>query len=338
MVLGLLFIPIAGIAAGAPINVEVANVVKQDVPTVIPSLGQLDAIKQVVLSPQTSGQIASINFKNGGSVVKGEPVMQLDDSIAKTDLAKAKTALALSQQKYQRAEKVAKYISSQELATLAADVKTQQAGLNSAFAALQQRKVIAPFSGVLSAFKYNEGDYISAGDGLVDLVNTDVLRVDYSLSDKYIVQLKKGQTIELHIAQYPHKVFYGTVDYIAPVIDTDTRTVEIHALVTNAKVKLNSTAKSRQLLAPGMLATVEHQLSVEHNSLMVPEMAVSTDVKGNFIYKVVAGYAEKVYVTEGQHSNGMIQIKSGLNAGTVVVTAGQQKLDNHVLVKIIKHT
>jgi RND family efflux transporter MFP subunit len=336
--IGVLAFPMLGLAATAPVDVNVVAIAKQDVPTNIEALGQLDAIKQVVLSPQTSGQISSINFKNGSDVVKGEPVVQLSDSIAKTDYAKAKTSLALSQQKYQRAQKIAKYISSQDLATMAADVKTQQAGLNSAFAAMQQRKVIAPFSGRLGAFKFNEGDYIAAGADLVDLVNTDVMRVDYSLPGKLITQLKKGQTVTLHIAQYPHRVFYGTVDYIAPVIDTDTRTVELHALVTNSNVKLNAKDTPHKLLAPGMLATVDHQLAVQHNALMVPEMAVSTDIKGNYVYKVDHNHVDKTYVVEGQHLNGLIQIKSGLSFGDVVVTAGQQKLEDHALIKILKHT
>ena len=94
----------------------------------------------------------------------------------------------------------------------------------------------------------------------------------------------------------------------------------------------------KQLFRPGMLAMVDHQLSVQHNALLVPEMAVSTDIHGDYIFTVVSGHADKVYITEGQHLNGMVQIKSGVKPGDEVVTAGQQKLDNHDAVKIIKHS
>ena len=103
-------------------------------------------------------------------------------------------------------------------------------------------------------------------------------------------------------------------------------------------IKLNAKDTPHKLLAPGMLATVDHQLAVQHNALMVPEMAVSTDIKGNYVYKVDHNHVDKTYVVEGQHLNGLIQIKSGLSFGDVVVTAGQQKLEDHALIKILKHT
>ena len=321
-------------ASDSVVNVVVADVKREDIPVFVHSLGQLKAAQRVEISPQTSGQIASINFKNGASVGKGEPIVQLDNAIAKTDLEKAKTALALAQQKYERAKKVAQYLSSQELSSLLADVKTQKAVLNSSLAALQQRQVAAPFSGVLGTFHFSEGDYITAGQSLVSLYSTETLKLVYSIPDLYLENLKKGQSVYLHISQYPHKTFIGTVDYIAPIIDANTRTVEIHALVSNPATKPMAKTGQRVSLAPGMLAQVDHQLSVIKDALTVPEMAVSTDIHGDYVFILSGKEARKVYVKEGRRFHGRIQLLAGVTKGNQVIVAGQQKLQDHSQVSV----
>ena len=322
-------------ASTAAVRVKVALPVQRDVPVTVAAIGQLEAIQQVTLSAQTSGRIRSIDFKNGSVVVKGEPVVQLDDGIARTNYAEAKTNLALAQQKYSRSKKISNYVSSQELATLQADVQTKSAELDSAFVQMQQRKVVAPFSGQLGAFNYSEADYVSAGDPIVKLFNTQVLRVNYSLPGKYKNQLKKGQSIAVTVAQYPGKTFFATLDYISPIIDSDTRTVAVHALLPNPQVKRADEKIGQALLSPGLLVSVRQDVSVERHAVLIPDIAVNTDYQGNYVYVIKNDKAIKSYIKEGRHIKNLVQAVSGVSLTDRVVVAGQQKLTDHDTVLVV---
>ncbi len=311
-----------------PIAVNVVHVSTMTIPTTVSSLGQLEAIQVATLSAESAGRISSINFKSGTDVTKGEPIVQLDDSIAKTDYEVAKTSLNLAQKHYQTMKKIAKYVSAEQLSSVAADVKTKQAKLNSAYAAMQDCKVLAPFSGRLGKFKFSEADYVTAGQSIVTLVNSKQLRVIYSVPDTYINQVKSGQSVNITIPQFPGRVFIGTVDYIAPMIDTDTRSIEIHALLPNPKASEKSGQHSPYLLSPGMSVSVQQQVSEDKNAIVVPDIAVSTDLSGNYVYEVRHGKAYHVPVKEGVHYKDKVQLLAGVKPGAEVVVAGQQKLSN----------
>jgi membrane fusion protein, multidrug efflux system len=322
-------------AKNTPVAVHVALVHQENIPRTVVALGQLEAIQEVALSSQTAGKIKSINFGNGAEVIKGEPVVQLDDALAVSQYNIAKTSFAVSQQRYQRAKKMAQYLSPETLTTMAADVKTKQAQLNAAFVQVQQCKLSAPFSGQLGAFKFSEGDFVNPGDVVVRLVNTSQLQVDYSVQSDIKNQLKKGQSITVEVPQYPHKKFVATVNYISPVVDSDTRTVVVHALLENPVVKLKSKKNGKRLLIPGMVVNVQQSLSVDKSVSVVPDLAVLVDLQGHYVYVLKKGVAERVNVTLGQHIKSSMGILSGLQPGEKVVVAGQQKIDDGAPVTVV---
>ncbi len=193
-----------------------------------------------------------------------------------------------------------------------------KASKSAAFASLQQMKVTAPFSGTLGAFKVNVGDYVSQGATLVKLINNKQLRVDFRVPEIYKPQLQTGQMVKVTSAAYPKKTFIATVNYVSPTVQTDTRTVSLQALLPNSK----------DLLSPGMFVKTLLKVGVLKNVMVVPDQAISADIKGYYVYKVVGAKVKKVYVEVGQRTADYAQIKSGLKKGEQVVTAGQQKLED----------
>jgi membrane fusion protein (multidrug efflux system) len=67
-------------------------------------------------------------------------------------------------------------------------------------------------------------------------------------------------------------------------------------------------------------------LAEKENALMLPEQALVPDPAGAFVYRVVEGKSEKVKVKTGVRRDAQVEIVDGLNAGDVVVSAGQLKL------------
>lgn len=316
------------ISAVAPIPVNVSRVIGKNIPKTVESLGSLSAVQTVTISSVANGRISNIYFKDGQEVGEGMPIVQLDDAQAKANYDAAVTALNLARTKYQRSKQLINIaISQQEFDQLKADVASKEANVKKELAALNQLEISAPFAGILGAFKFDIGDYVNAGDPLVTLVNTKELQVNYNLPERLLPMIKEGQLVIVQADAYPKEQFYGTVTFISPTINPSTRMVAVQAVLPNPK----------NLLLPGMFVHVSQRISVQKNAMLVPEQAISADVKGYYVYKVVNHKVAQTYVQVGVHFNGMAQVLRGLEVGDTIVIAGLQKLQDGSVIEIIKN-
>lgn len=310
----------------APIVVNVTKSTTLDVPEFIQALGTLSAVDSVTLSSEVSGRIAKIYFKNGQTVGAGMPVLQLDNSKDQATYDSYVAELDLSRHKYERAALLLNQaISAEELETLKANVAADEANVKSGLVGLNQKEIQAPFAGVLGAFNVQVGDYVSAGDPLVSLVNSSRLRVDFNIPQDLVSKLKQGQLVNITVDAYPHKIFYGTVSFIAAIVSKDTRSIAVEALVPNPQ----------NLLSSGMFVHVAEQVSITKNAIVVPQDAVLADITGYYVYVVHANKVSKVYVQLGTHVGTLVQITNGLSSGETIVSAGQQKLSDGSIVAVV---
>ncbi|WP_304985270.1 efflux RND transporter periplasmic adaptor subunit [Coxiella-like endosymbiont] len=310
-----------------PVFVDVTQVKTADIPNSVNALGSLSAVRVVTISAESDGRIAGIHFKNGQEVDQGMPIVELDNVQAQADYQSAVTAMKLARTKYERSQLLLNQaISQQELATLKADVESKEAAVKSKLASLNQKITIAPFSGVLGIFHVQIGDYVKAGDPLVTLINTSQLRADYQLPESFLPELKLGQLVTITSSTYPKKVFYGTVSFISPTVNSDTHSISIQALVPN----------DTKLLSPGMFVHVSHQISVAKDTAVVPEEAIQADIKGYYVYKVMGDKVRQTYIKIGARLDNQAQVLSGLKIGDIIVVAGQQKLDDGSIVRVVK--
>lgn len=308
------------------VAVNTAQVSQFDIPQSVQALGSLEAVQKVNISTEDSGRITAINFKDGQTAVKGMPIVQLDNVKALADYQSAVTASNVTQTKYRRSKVLLnEAVSQQELDQLQADVESKKADVQKAQSVLNNKKVLAPFNGVLGTFKVQVGDYVSAGASIVTIVNTDQLRVDYSIPERRLPELKIGQLVKVTVSAYPNKMFYGTVSYISPSINPDTRAVPVQAMINNSK----------HLLSPGMFVHVDQQVSVTKDALVVPAEAVQADIKGYYVYLVRNGHVAQTSVTIGQRKGDFVQILNGLKLGDTVVTAGQLNLSDGSLIRVV---
>ena len=323
-------IPLAAHASNAvvtpPSAVSVTQVTTTRVSQDIRALGSLSASEQATISSVVAGRVSKIYFRNGQQVSQGMPIIQLDNS---SDLAQYQSSLAaleLSRDKYRRSLLLLNQaVSQQELETLKASLATDEANVKASLIAIDQKQIVAPFSGVLSSFNVNEGDYVSAGDPVVTLVNTAQLRVDYSVPQEKVPLLKQGQTVSVLVDAYPNQTFYGTVNFIAPIVNNISRMISVQAVVPNPQ----------GLLAPGMFVHVAQQIDVTQNALVIPQQATQADISGYYVFVVNGNKVAKTYITVGEHVDTLVQVLSGLTAGQTIVTAGAQKLSDGSEIEVV---
>src|SRR5690606_14333640 len=191
-----------------------------------------------------------------------------------------------------------------------------QARVASARAALSKMTLRAPFSGRIGLREVSVGDFVSVGEDLMPLVRMDPIKVDFSVPEGALSQVTTGQSIDITVDAFPGKTFAGTVVAIAPVIDPDSRSVQLRAQIPNPDGQLR----------PGQFAKLVLDTSnAVDDGLLVPEQALMQEGETRFVYTVVDGKAHKAVVTTGRRVPGKVQVVEGLKAGDVVITAGQAK-------------
>ena len=320
--------------AWQPQAVSVAAMVVQsrDIPAALEAVGSLHAVREVTLSPEIAGRVSAIHFEAGQPVGAGALLVQLFDGPERADhrAAQAKAAFAGLQ--------VAR---SQELAPTGAEpretLEQRRADRDQAAAAVQQidarlvqKQVRAPFAGILGIRQVNLGQYLNPGDAVATLTALDSLFVDFALPQQELSRLKPGATVIVTSDAWPGRRFTAKVNAIEPKIGADTRNVSVQALLPNVD----------RALRPGMYVTAALELPAQQGALLVPATAIQTSAQGDSVIVIrgsnarVGGKAEIVPVQTGRRVGNDVVVTRGLNAGDVIVTEGQLRVQPGAEVKV----
>lgn len=313
-------------AAQAPATVEVQTVKASTLDRNIEAVGSLISNESVILTPEIAGRVTEISFEEGQEVKKGDVLVRLDNSIYTAQLAQAKAALGLSQSNYERAAELnrkkigAVSVVQETVAKRNADT----AAVDLAQAQLDKTVIKAPFDGIVGLRQISVGDYVTAGQQLVNLESIDPLKVNFKISEVYLSSLKTGQAIKVAIDAFPNQEFTGEVYAIDPLIDTAGRTVSLRAKLPNPE----------KIMRPGLFARLKLVVERKEGALMIDEQALNPQGNEQFVYKVVDGKAVTTKIVTGQRRAGQVEVTEGLKVGDVVITAGQMKIRPDAPVKI----
>lgn len=301
-----------------PIIVNVIQAGYQTLADKITAVGSLKALDTVKISAEIAGQVAQIDFVAGNYVKQGSALIQLDDAIYQANLKSAKADLTLSSVNYKRTADITKQglLPQQQLDTALADLQDKQADVDVKSKQVDKMTLRAPFDGLLGPRLVSIGDYIAVGQPLVTIVNINNLTLEYKVPENYLAQLQRGQKVQIKTNAYPKRNFVGTVSFISPTVDEDTRTIMLQATIPN----------DDHLLRPGLFVQLSQQLGAVKQILVIPEECLIPTIDGDRVFTVVAGKAVSKPVKTGLRNGRWVQVISGINAGDAVVSAGQQKL------------
>jgi len=314
-------------AARPPAPVEVAKPEIADVVIDVTAVGSLDANESVILRSEVPGRIREIPFSEGEPVTRGELLVSLDDSEYRAQVAEDRAALELATLNNQRASDLYKKKLGSEQSYDEARARLEQARARLALdeSRLAKTRIMAPFDGIAGLRQVSPGDYVQAGQSIVNLEDIDVIKLSFRAPERYLSQLKENLTAELRVDSFPGTPFSGEVYAVDPRIDAATRTVALKALVPNTDRKLR----------PGMFARVRLVLETHTDAVLVPEEAIVPRGKDKFIYRVVDGKADIQKVEIGKRVRGKAEILSGIKAGDTIIVTGHQKLGPGSQVNIV---
>lgn len=313
---------------GPPVMpVEVKQIVPTPLVIELSVVGSLIANESVIIRPEISGRIEKIHFEEGDPIRANAIIVSLDSAEYRARLAESSADLKLKELNLERIKSMLekKLTSEQEH-----DQETALLQAAIAKRALDQerlRKTVlrAPFHGVLGLRKVSPGDYVKAGDDIVELTDVKALKLNFQIPEVYLRDIRKGQHLSVQVDAFPELTFQGEVFAIAPKLDVASRSIQVRARITNDEGRLR----------PGMFARVKLQVAAQPQALMIPEAALWPVGNEQFVYRVDQDKAEKVKITLGYRQGGQVEVLSGLKAGDTIVTDGQMKIRHGAAVKVI---
>ena len=318
-------------AANRPAEAVAVEAARAKAGTVIEDLravGTLRPNEAVTVVSEIAGRVERIGFREGQPVKAGDVLVELDASILRAELAKARSDLALARANDERAATLA----TRGLGTLRARdeahaaLQAAQANVALAQARLEKATIRAALSGVVGLRSVSVGAYVTPGERIVELADVDPVKVDFRVQELALPELRVGQPIRVTVDALPGKTFEGEIDAIDPIVDVAGRAIRLRARIPNRGGELS----------PGLFARVQIVIERREDAVLVPESAVFAEASRRFVYRVRDGRAVLTPVELGQRRPGQVEIRKGLARDDVVVTAGHQQLRDGAPVEILK--
>ncbi|HSW14142.1 MAG TPA: efflux RND transporter periplasmic adaptor subunit [Solimonas sp.] len=300
------------------VAVETATVATATLAREIVAVGSVRSDESVTLAPEIAGRIASIGFQEGKAVKAGQLLFALDDAVHRAAVAQARADQGLAQRNQERGTELfeRRLISQQERDTLRSTLESAQATLALAQAQLAKTRITAPFGGVAGLRQVSPGDYVTAGQALVNIEAMEQVKIDFRVPEIALSQLSPGQALDIEVDAWPGEHFKGEVYAIEPRINDSTRSIGLRARLSNPEGRLR----------PGLFARLRLQTSSEANVVVIPEQAIFPRGEQQFVYVVANGVAQEREVRLGLREPGRAEVVEGLRAGEVLVVSGLQKL------------
>jgi membrane fusion protein (multidrug efflux system) len=211
--------------------VEVVPVAKTLVRDELITFGSLRSDESVMIRPEIAGRLAKLHFREGQNVEAGALLVSLDYAISRAELAQSQANLNLAEKNFQRAQMLFKRGASnaQALDEASAQQQAARASLALAQARLDKTRIHAPHTGVLGLRHVSPGDYLEAGQDIVNLEVLDPLKVDFRIPQKAVSQIRLQQTIDVSLDAYPGERFRGAIYAINPRLDEAGRSQAVRA-------------------------------------------------------------------------------------------------------------
>ncbi len=310
------------------IPVETEKAEQEDLPVILNGIGTLEAEERVTISPEMSGLIREIHFRDGQEVDQGELLVSLDSAKLEKRLQAQQAALREARARRKNARRTYERqqslfdrgLGSEEARDEAltsytaarAQVDRLESEIEELRESLDDTRIRAPFAGILGEFHVDPGEFVQPGTPLVSLTQNERLEVSFTIPERHLASLSRGQKVSLTVPGYPDRSFPGEVRFLNPVIAESTRSIQVKASVDNSQGRLR----------PGGFASVRLTVDLRKNATVIPEEALIPTRKGYMAFVVDDGTARARDVRIGLRRPGMVEIREGVRSEETVITSG----------------
>lgn len=290
----------------------------------IQAVGTLLPNEEVDLVAEATGKVVGIYFKEGQHVEKNTLLLKVDDSDLQAQLKRALFQQKLLSEKLERQrilfEKDA--VSREEFDQVQTDYNLIEADISLLKVKIDKTELRAPFSGVLGFRNVSLGAYLQNSTVVTRLVDDGLLKVEFSVPEKYAGQALVGATVQFTTESSDRK-FNAVVYAVDSKVDTDTRTISMRARCENPG----------RVLAPGMFARLSLITGKSNHSMLVPTQSVVPEMEGKKVWILKEGKAQSAAIETGQRTQDKIEVISGLSVGDTILVTGLMQVKDGAKVK-----
>ena len=207
-------------------------------------------------------------------------------------------------------QRVTSRFAPQDIQRTTAAVGEAEAAYAAAEDQLHKSNITAPFDGVVYSVPVRTGNFVSAGDLIVQVANLDHMQVRAFVDEPEIGRLRIGEPVTIRWDALPNQTWTGSVTTVPETVTMrGTRNVgEVLCSIHNGDNKL----------LPNTNVTVGIETARRNNVLTIPREAVHQDASGKYALVVRDGRLERVPIETGIASLTRSEIVSGLNEGEVI--------------------
>src|SRR5439155_21669825 len=283
------------------------------------AIGTMTAVQGVTVSAVLPGMVERIGFDSGKAVHKGEVLALLDTRQEQAQLAAIEAQRDLARLNFDRMQGLLneRVVSRAEFDTATAEHRQMEARVGEIRAAIDRKTLRAPFSGILGIRQVNVGQYLSAGDAVVNLQSLNPIYVQFGVPQQEAGQIRAGRAVRIAADGMPGVEFMGRVSAIDSVVDQATRNVQVQATLANPDGKLR----------PGMFVQTEVILGAARAVVSLPASAISYAPFGDSVFVVTdlkdangKSYkgVRQQFVKLGASRGDQVAVVSGINPGDEV--------------------
>ena len=303
------------------------------------AVGRLVSRNAPSLAAEIDARIIDVLVEEGEAVIQGQDLVLLDTNAielarreALADIERLKVTIDNEQRRVARYRDLKKQdmMPQERLDDAEAQLAVNEAALSAAEArlAITQDRLIrarlkAPFDGVVEERHVSIGDFATIGKPLITITDTQSLWARLPFPETVGYQLKVGQELYIESAVAPGQIVQARIDQIRPEVGSVNKSLIVIADVKN----------------PGFWrpeATIEATVIIERrtDAVVVPALSVVSRPAGDVVYLLDSSHVKQQVVVTGEFLDGWVEIRSGLNAGQMIVTEGAHYLSDGAAVSV----
>ena len=310
----------------------------------VSATGQTEASDRATVAARVAGRIVALRVMESDPVARGQVVARMDPGEHVLAVRRAEADVAEAEARFREMTLFDDRIQDPAVRQERARAARARSGLDRADVALSRARLdlahtalTAPIAGRVANVLVDEGEYVSAGEDLLSVVDVDPILVEVQVVEGELRWLDEGGTAGITLPALPDEVFHGRIRSINPVVDPETRTARLTVVLSNPDGRI----------LPGMFARVSLEGLSLVDRVMVPEEAIveRDDRTLVFVFEPISdgargeGLAKWVYVTTGRSNDRYVELLDTEGAdppapGSLVITGGNYTLIHDARVRI----
>lgn len=316
-------------SSNSDVAVRVSTVQKEMIELDFSANGNFAPSQQLNFAAENSGRVTRVLVDEGSYVRKGQTLAVIKTDVLHIDLETAQAQLQNAQRDKQRYENAFKTggVTQQQLDQAALALENAEARVAQARIRVSDANIKSSINGIVNKRYIEPGAVVAPGTQLFELVDVSKLKLDITVNEAQVANLKVGDKVTVKASVFPDKTFAGNVRFIAPKADNS----------LNFPVEIEIASNPGNMLRAGMYGTATFNFENNAPVMLIPRTAFVGSVSSSQVFVVDSASTARIRpVIAGRVIGDKVEILQGLKEGETIITSGQINLSEGTKVAPLK--